>query len=187
MRLFVALNLPKKQKRRIERAARPLREEGYPFRWVDPELYHVTLKFLGDAKRGRVEEISDALDRVSDKNEAFDVEMGEFGAFPSLRRPNVLWLGVEASPALRCLKQDLEWELSERGFEKETRSFHPHLTIGRTKKGAAAGRFRGLDEQASELDFDDELRVWKLDLMRSQLSSSGPTYTVLESARLRQE
>ena len=51
MRLFLALNLPKKERQRIQRAARPLQEGGLPVRWVDVEQYHVTLKFLGTVRK----------------------------------------------------------------------------------------------------------------------------------------
>ena len=47
MRLFIALNLPKKERERVHRAARRLRESDMPVRWIDPDHYHVTLKFLG--------------------------------------------------------------------------------------------------------------------------------------------
>ena len=46
MRLFVALNLPKKERDRIYRASRILRDCELPVRWKEPEHYHVTLKFL---------------------------------------------------------------------------------------------------------------------------------------------
>ena len=54
MRLFVALNFPKKERDRIYRSARVLREIGLPVRWVDPENYHVTLKFLGNVAEDRI-------------------------------------------------------------------------------------------------------------------------------------
>ena len=65
MRLFLALNLPKKERERIQRAARPLREQELPVRWVEESEYHVTLKFLGQVRPEKVEGIQEVMDRVA--------------------------------------------------------------------------------------------------------------------------
>jgi 2'-5' RNA ligase len=83
------------------------------------------------------------------------------------------------------LKQDLEWALSECGFERETRAFHPHFTLGRARANDGAGAFRGLDDLASELAYQSEVKVRKIDLMESHLSSSGPRYDILASYPLK--
>lgn len=184
MRLFIGLRLPKKQKARIHRAARTLREEDLPVRWVEPDDLHVTLKFLGQVRKERLPEIEEAVGRVAVTTEAFSADLGGFGAFPTIRRPRVIWLGVDATAELRCLKQDLEWTLGDMGFDVETRAFHPHVTLGRTEGDAGAGAFRGLDRHLADLDFDDELRVHTLDLMQSRLSSAGARYSVVSGARL---
>lgn len=184
MRLFIGLKLPKKQKMRIHRAARTLRDDELPVRWVDPDNLHVTLKFLGEVRKDRVSAIEEILGRVAASTRAFTAEIGGFGAFPTVRRPRVLWLGIEATPELRCLKQDLEWSLGELGFEVETRAFHPHVTLGRAKKSHGAGVFRGLDVRFTELEFSDELKVHTVDLMESRISSGRPRYNVVYGARL---
>ncbi len=184
MRLFIGLKLPKKQKDRIFRAARPLREEELPVRWVDPENFHVTLKFLGEVRRDRVPPIQEALGRIAAGTSPFSTDIGGFGAFPSVRRPRVIWAGIRACPELRCLKQDLEWTLSELGFDVETRAFHPHVTLGRAREGGGDGVFRGLDTCFAELELDGELRVHTVDLMESRLSPDGARYSVVSGARL---
>jgi 2'-5' RNA ligase len=185
MRLFIAINIPKKERNRIHRSARPLREQDYPVRWVSSDLFHLTLKFLGEVRGEVVSEVESVLERVAGTTEAFQMDIGGFGAFPTIRRPRVIWVGVEPSPALRCLKQDLEWALSDRGFERETRAFHPHFTLGRAKANDGAGAFRGLDVLASELTYGSEVKVRKVDLMESHLSASGPRYEILSSFLLK--
>jgi 2'-5' RNA ligase len=184
MRTFVALNLPKKDRDRIHRAARPLREEGIPVRWVDAEAYHVTLKFLGEVRPERLPAIEEALERVGRSTAPFTLGFGGFGAFPTVRRPRVIWLGVDATPEVRCLKQDLEWALSECGFDTETRAFHPHLTLGRADPADGAGAFRGLDEKVAALEFTTAVPIRSVELMRSHLSREGAHYSVVASARL---
>jgi len=184
MRLFIALNLPKKERERIYRAARPLRDEEMPVRWLDPEHFHVTLKFLGEVRRERVPAVAEAIAGVAASTKSFSTDIAGFGAFPTIRRPRVIWLGVAANPELRCLKQDLEWALGDVGFDAETRAFHPHVTLGRANDRNGAGAFRGLDETMAVMEFKGGVKVHTVDLMRSQMSKDGATYTVLSSARL---
>ena len=184
MRLFVALNLPKKERERIFRSAKPLRETDYPVRWVELEQYHITLKFLGDVHPEKLERVQRALDRVASSTPAFEVRMGGFGAFPTIRKPRVLWVGADPSPALRCLKQDLEWALAECGFEREMQAFHPHLTLGRATDEGGGGVFRGLDDLVTQLEYTGTFFVHGIDLMSSQLGRQGPSYTVVSSSHL---
>ncbi len=182
MRLFVALNLPKKERDRIYRASKILRECELPVRWVDPEHYHVTLKFLGEVTEDRMEGVQDALNGVAATTNRLDLAVEGFGAFPTIRRPQVIWVGIEPSPALRCLKQDVEWALMGCGFERETRAFHPHLTLGRADAQDGAGAFRGLDDKAANLAYQGQVMVRKIDLMRSHLSKGGARrYTLRHS------
>lgn len=184
MRLFIALNLPKKERMRIHRASARLREGDLPVRWIDPENYHLTLKFLGSVHQARVRDIEEIVQRVAQSTLQFDMTLESFGAFPTIRRPRVVWLGVVASAELRCLKQDLEWGLADAGFEAETRAFHPHLTLGRADAKGGAGQFRGFDEVLAETEFEGRATVHTLDLMRSHLSREGATYSVVSSAKL---
>jgi 2'-5' RNA ligase len=155
-----------------------------PVRWIDLEHYHVTLKFLGDVRRERISQVEEAMGRVCAATKAFTTDFGAFGAFPTIRRPRVIWLGLAANPELRCLKQDLEWTLGDIGFDAETRSFHPHVTLGRADDRGGAGAFRGLDEIVADMSFKGEVKVHTMDLMRSQLSKTGATYSVISSAKL---
>ena len=182
MRLFVALNLPKKERDRIYRASKVLRERELPVYWIEPEHYHLTLKFLGEVTEERLDGVQKALDHVAATTGRLDLAVEGFGAFPTIRRPEVIWVGIEPSPALRCLKQDVEWALMGCGFDRETRAFHPHLTLGRANAEDGAGAFRGLDEKAANMAYHGQVMIRKLDLMRSHLSRGGaPRYTLRHS------
>ena len=184
MRLFIALNLPDGAKEGIHDAARPLRDADLPVRWLKPETYHLTLKFLGNPRPAVTPRVVEVINTVGGKNRPFSMEIRGFGAFPTIRRPRVLWIGVERVLALRCLKQDVEWGLANLGFNRETSAFHPHITVGRAKGDTGAGAFRGLDALAAGLDFRYEIDVTSLELMRSHLSRTGARYSVVSSAGL---
>lgn len=184
MRLFIGLNLPKKQRTRIQSATRVLRAEEFPVRWIDPANFHITLKFLGEVRSEQVTVVEEVLAKVALATKPFSTELSGFGAFPTIRRPRVIWLRVGATPELRCMKQDIEWALGGAGFEAETRAFHPHITLGRADESSGAGAFRGLDTLMADIGFAGELRVRTLDLMRSHLTRDGSRYSVISSAKL---
>ena len=184
MRLFIAVTLPKKERQRLLRASASLRKTELPVRWVDVDSIHLTLKFLGEVAPDRVSRVEEAMTRVASKSRPFDVTLGGFGAFPSLRKPRVIWAGAYASPELRCLKHDLEWELASLGYEREARAFHPHITVGRALPEATVGHFRDLEEQVAPLEFKGEVTVKALHLMRSALHAAGARYDRLATADL---
>jgi 2'-5' RNA ligase len=185
MRLFIAVNIPKKERDRIFRVARTLREAEHPVRWVEPDLFHLTLKFLGEVTPERLPTVEKVIESVALSTAGFQMKIEGFGAFPTIRKPRILWVGADPSPAIRCLKQDLEWALSDHGFDRETRAFHPHFTLGRATSEDGAGAFRGLDSLSADLSYSGEVKVWKVDLMESHLSASGPRYEILSSFPLK--
>lgn len=184
MRLFIAINFTSKDRQKIARAARKMREAELPVRWVEPDQIHLTLKFLGEVRPERVAEVKEAVARVAEKTRTFPLKLGGAGAFPTMRRPRVIWLGAEASAELRCLKHDLEWELAPLGFEREVRAFHPHVTLGRAKPEARAGDFRDFEDLVAAMSFGAELQVRTVDLMESHLSAKGARYQRLLAAKL---
>lgn len=185
MRLFVALNFPARERQRLFRAGKQLREADLPMRWVEKDKMHLTLKFLDEVRPERAEEVKEAVMRIATKTPALEVSLAGCGAFPTMRRPRVIWLGAEATPELRCLKHDLEWELAPLGFEREVRAFHPHITLGRAANDARAGDFRAFEELAADFDFEAAVKVKTVDLMVSHLSSKGARYEKLLAAPLK--
>src|SRR4051812_26055426 len=133
MRLFLAVNLPTDLRRRLSLAAQPLRDAVDDARWVHEEKIHLTLKFLGDVDEDRLPSITGAVDSVACTHAVPVVKISGAGAFPSLRRPNVIWMGVEPDPRLELLHHDVEVAFDAMGFELEGRPFRPHITIGRLR------------------------------------------------------
>ncbi|HKK08374.1 MAG TPA: RNA 2',3'-cyclic phosphodiesterase [Gemmatimonadota bacterium] len=182
MRLFVAINLPEAVRRLIYDGTARLRETEMPARWVAPERIHLTLKFLGDVRDERREDAVAALREAASGYAPFDLALEGVGAFPSLRRPRVVWLGIAATLPLRALKHDVEHAYAQLGFERESRAFHPHLTLGRARDRAEAGEFRALERLAGQIRVQGGFRVEGVELMRSRLGRGGAEYSVEASA-----
>ncbi|HWO88600.1 MAG TPA: RNA 2',3'-cyclic phosphodiesterase [Gemmatimonadales bacterium] len=184
MRLFVAVNLPSGERRAAHEATQVLRGHGLPVRWVGADNLHITLKFLDEVDRDRVGEIGAALTRAVRQVRVFSVTLGGIGAFPSMDRPRVVWLGVEKHPALELLANDVEEALAPLGFASELRPFHPHITLGRVERGARSSRLAGLATLAQEVAYEGMVPVESVDLMESQLGAGGARYEVASRAPL---
>jgi 2'-5' RNA ligase len=178
VRLFVAVNLPEEERRAAHAAVAPLRDAGLPAKWVPAASLHVTLRFLGEVAEDREAAIAAALDGVVAPARPFDVGLGGVGAFPALARPRVIWLGVEAHPALELLANDVERALRPLGFEPELRPFSPHITLGRVRQGAKRGAFAALERLAGAVTWEGMAAVDSVDLMVSVLGPGGAEYAV---------
>lgn len=176
MRLFIAVNLPSAERARAYRALALLRAAGLPVRWVAEESLHLTLKFLGEVGEAAVGAVEGALGLVGARHATFRLSLGGAGAFPALRRPRVLWIGVEGSEALQALQCDVEGSLALLGFSREGREYSPHLTVGRVERDARAAAFAGLETLARDIAYRAIVEIGSVDLMRSFLSGQGARY-----------
>jgi RNA 2',3'-cyclic 3'-phosphodiesterase len=130
VRLFVALDLNESVRAAISAFCEKLRRALPQARWVRTEGIHVTLKFIGEVGEDRVTSTRSALGKIQF---AAPVEMKFRGTgfFPNERRPRVFWAGIEASPNLAQLASEIETQLEQLGIARESREFHPHLTLAR--------------------------------------------------------
>ena len=184
MRLFIAINIPDKLRERIWDDARPLREYGDAFRWVAREGMHLTIKFLGEVSVDREESVALALESAATGISPFVLPLGGFGAFPSARRPRVVWAGCESPSALQLLQRQVEAKMAEIGFQKEARAFHPHLTLGRLRRNADTSQLKGMVGLFDRLEFTGDVFVRSVELMLSELTRAGANYTVRKSVEL---
>ncbi|WEJ58692.1 RNA 2',3'-cyclic phosphodiesterase [Devosia sp. FJ2-5-3] len=105
-------------------------------RWIDPEDYHVTLRFIGDVDRNRAEDVADSLDFLSNSLR-FTLRLTHLGAFGG-DKPRALYAGVEPNEALIRLQAAHERMLQRAGLPPEGRKFVPHVTLARLR-GINAG------------------------------------------------
>jgi 2'-5' RNA ligase len=178
VRLFVAINLPASEQSRLSSELQRVATE-LPARWVAADALHITLKFLGNVADPAVDQIRRALHEAAASSSAFDVALGGFGAFPTLARPSIFWVGASSADLLG-LQARVEDAYQHIGFAKEARAYRPHITVGRLPSHVQL-RNRGLmDRIAGDFDYKAVFRAKTADLMRSQLSPRGARYEVLE-------
>lgn len=184
MRLFVAINVPSDERERLWASAAPLRDHGFPVRWVGPEALHLTLKFLGEVRDERLDELRAGVDAAIDGVKPFEMPIGGFGAFPHGGNPRVVWVGCEAVPPLELLQHQVERTMAHHGFDVEGRPFRPHITLGRARRDARARDFAEFEAVVASLDYAGTVRVERLDLMESELTPHGARYSVRHAAIL---
>jgi 2'-5' RNA ligase len=181
VRTFVALELSDRLKEGILALAEEFRARGVRASWAKRPTLHLTLKFLGDVEESELPEVVAAVARASSGVSAFDLETVRLGAFPSPRRPRVLWVGVRPCDELFALHEGLEDELSELGFQRERRRFHPHVTIGRIRDPRAESVQTILDELVAP---EERVVVEEVRVMRSTLRPEGALHELVEAVPL---
>jgi 2'-5' RNA ligase len=135
MRLFAAVPVSEPARSEITDLLDGLRKGDWPVRWVHQDGLHLTLKFFGEVAPERLEVIAEALRFAAAGTGLLALSLAEPGAFPSPRRPRIVWVGVDAPPALELLQDRLERSTEAIGFPPEGVPFHPHLTLGRVREG----------------------------------------------------
>jgi 2'-5' RNA ligase len=178
------VNLPSAMRGRLSDAVEPLRAGNYPVKWVQAEALHVTIRFLGEVDEDKRDPIQQALVAAVGDTRAFNLPVGEFGTFPPVKQPRVIWVGCETPPALELVADGVERQLAGVGFPVEGRPFRPHVTIGRVRRDARPGQLEGLRDQLASLEFFEEPNIESVDLMRSHLGPNGPRYERLFAAEL---
>ncbi len=185
MRLFVAIELPDAMRARIASDTHGVRGAVPDARWVDAALLHITVQFLGERDEALLPAIVAAGAGISALHAPFTLTLGGGGAFPSVERPRVVWLGVSPSPVLTALAGQLERAFAELGIESEARDFQAHVTLGRIAKPPGRADRTRLSTKLRALDASHELTVDSLNLMRSTRGPAGSHYTRLAAWRLR--
>lgn len=180
MRTFVALNLPQEERTRLYAALEPLRERSLPVRWVDSDALHLTVKFLGDTEGAAVAAVDEVLKNAAARRSPSILRIGRLGAFPSLRRANILWVGVVGDTELTALQRELEPALSRLGFPREQRPFRPHITIGRIRSGTKP---IDIERVSGLLEYDAMITIESVELMQSVMGPGGSRYETLLSRR----
>ncbi len=162
-------------RRTLGRLQRSLAAFDRTVRWVRPEQMHLTLKFLGEVPDGQVPDITDAVALAAEQSQGFILRTDGAGCFPPGRsKVRVVWVGLEADPALLACQANVEAALAEAGFPPEARAFSPHLTLGRVKNDATAGKLRAAVEAIPIPVMEQE--VDSIVLMQSELRREGARY-----------
>lgn len=150
-------------------------------KWVEAKNIHLTLQFLGDVEVKVIEEMGGFLKEAFSNNPPFELRLSGLGAFPTPRKPRVVWVGIKAGIGeLKALSDAVHQVTEAFGFEREKRPFKPHVTLGRLRdprrsSGISEGLERTAEAEAGSCQID------VVHLVASELTPAGPIYTTLDS------
>jgi 2'-5' RNA ligase len=174
VRAFFAWEPPETAKDALGALARELRArpDGDAVRWVRPEGYHVTLRFLGNVPVTELPTLAKSVEGALAGAAPFPVTFGAAHAFPSVRQPRVVVIELAPEALLAALAERVEAGVVAAGLPAERRRFRAHLTLGRVR----GRRVPALDAPAPAAG---ALEVRDVVLFRSDLGEGGSRYSPL--------
>jgi 2'-5' RNA ligase len=188
LRAFIAVEIPLPIRQAVCDATSDLQKEiSALVRWVPMENMHLTLKFLGDVSPTHVDMLTQMIRAEADLFQCFEFHLQGLGSFPSLKRPRVIYIGIQAPAVLEALHRGIESASRRLGYESEDRGFSPHLTIGRVRQNVTATEQQTIRRALEETKIDSlgTARIDSLHLYKSDLQPTGSVYTRLYSAPLK--
>jgi 2'-5' RNA ligase len=188
IRAFIAIDLSADIQHRLDDVVHNYKTQlnNIPIRWVAASNIHLTLKFLGDVSLSNLNILTDMIDTEISGHHQFDISVGGSGAFPNIRQPRIVWVGVEAPPELTAIQNGIESTISRLGYIREERAFSPHLTLGRVSRNATSQDVKVISKvlEANRVGFLGATCVEKVYLYRSDLQPNGAVYTQIFSSSL---
>lgn len=174
-RLFTGLEIPDEIARTLS-----LLRGGLPgARWIDPENYHLTLRFIGDVESGLAREIILLLDKI--RRKPFELRFDGLSSFGG-RKPRAVVASVAPIPALMELQAEHERLLQRVGLDPEGRKFTPHVTLARLRDSSSRQVADYLAEQGSFRSAP--FHVDRFVLFSSRASVGGGPYIAEEAFQL---
>jgi RNA 2',3'-cyclic 3'-phosphodiesterase len=189
LRSFIAVEIPAEIQRAIQRNTASL-QQTLPkpmVRWVETQNLHLTLKFLGDVSPEELKHLAEALEAGLITQDSFDMSVSGLGAFPTLQRPRIIWVGLDAPATLVRLQQNVDAFASRTGFHPDDLPFSPHLTIGRVGQGTTRADDLKIRAAmvATTIGYLGTVHVEAVTIFKSDLRPGGPVYTPLYTLPLK--
>lgn len=184
IRSFVALRLTPQVYEVLADIQDTLRKVVPRARWTRPEGTHLTLKFLGDVVPGKIDEIAVLLDQAAAHHKPFKLKLDGVGAFPRLRFPRVIWVGIKPCEELTALQKEVEDALQTVGFDPEKRAYKGHLTLARLNGESWSEEQRRIFLETDPTLLEISFPVDEVIIFRSDLSKGGAIYTPLHVSHL---
>ncbi len=195
MRLFVAIDIPNEIRERLAKFVDGVRNFASDAKWVGPETFHITLKFIGERSPEDADRIKQFLHQI--KAAPVSLSFNGYGFFPNPNKARVFWTGIQADAHLAELASAVDSATANLGIPREKAPFTPHLTLARARDGSprgASGRpgyhpgdrprstFSHVHEKLQALPSPEfgTMTATEFFLYESKLSPKGAQYTKLE-------
>lgn len=174
--IFIAINLPDEIKREL--LAHEKRWKNLRIRWTNFYKLHITVSFLGEANREKLESILLAAEKTVSEINPFDVRLDKIVLGPDPVQARMFWVTVCVDSDITKLNRALNENLKLCGFETGDQEFKPHITLARARGNQLKGKQTNIT--LKNMKFKAE----SIEVMESQLQPSAEKYKIIESFKL---
>jgi len=169
MRLFLAIELPRKTQQIINDCLKDLRKNYPDFNWVTSENYHITLYFFGETEKK--EEIVERIKKNIFDQESFHLYSGYLNLF--MRKKIIIFLDFLREKKLEDLVKKINKEFY---FDfSQQKKYLPHLTLARCRIPSKQ-QYILLKKRLRQINIKADFPVKKIALFESILSGKRPVY-----------
>ncbi len=179
MRLFVAVGVGLDIAGQLSEWQQQLARIPAQVRWVPPEQYHLTVKFIGEIGEARLAEIRNRLDQAAAETPAFALSISGLSRLEVRGQVRIIMAEVvSADQRLNRLHRRIDQEFAGLGIPLDTRPLRPHLTLGRVRSNHSLNKLlRRLEHYAAgRIAPLGPWPVGEVSLMQSMPSAQGVVY-----------
>ena len=177
MRVFFAIEFDDNIKTYLSEIQKEVKEYCVTGKFSLKDNFHLTLRFIGEQNTEQVENLKQVL-RDTAQFQEFQLKLNKMGSFAKRNR-SIIWVGLEKSPELQQLYDNMETILSQKGYPKEERNYNPHITLAREVKIVDFGSLAE-NTKIEKLT----VKVKSISLMESKRIDDKLAYIPLERAEL---
>ena len=186
-RIFIALPIPAARAEKLARLQSLIAPSLPGARWVTPQMFHLTLAFLGNVPDIELNPLCRAVTAAVRNLPSLTLSIWGLGVFPDAERPRVAWAGLKGDDleSLSALREVVVKAVSSVGYAPEDQRFSPHITLGHIKVGReTAGDHTPLLRHYERWP-GGPLAIEEVVTYASQLTPEGPAYVALGRAPLK--
>lgn len=178
-RIFISINFNETHRQWIKKTAEQSRTFVDRGKYVSPDLYHLTVQFLGEMEPESADDIGNVINQCVDRFLPFELEFDRMGYFER-RNKAILWIGIFENQVLFELREEINQRMKKLGFIDE-KPFRPHITIARQVVFKDEHSKENLIKRGIDIP---PFRVDQIDLMESLRLDSQLTYRSMKAYKL---
>jgi len=178
--MFIAVPVPEGIKQQLNTFCVQLQQNFSFKKWVFPDDYHITLKFLGRVDKDTLESLKPLIALISSKMAPYSLSLEGLNTFGKLSSPRILWVGVKGDlNPLNILQGNIDEASASLGFVSENRPYTPHLTIAKNYAGQEKFDAGKLEQAAQQLQMSHQWVANEVVLYQTHLGRE-PMYEPIE-------
>lgn len=183
MRTFIAFDLPQTVKSEISTWIKPIKQPALnsSIKWVDSKNLHITLKFLGETTPDKINRLAEKINNQLHSLKPIPLNLSKPGAFPSIQKPNVIWIDVLPKERLFSAYKEIESVCISEGFEADQKPFKTHITLARIKRERNPAQIKQIVSTLNNIPPAPQIGFFidHITIFQSVLTPQGPIYTAL--------